>query len=367
MLIRFYTARTFKAHNMTYPIRAFSRHLREIDINVKFHFKSDESLSDCDVLCISTEVLKKSPLNKKPPDMYAMLEHFRKKVDTIIWFDMSAGTGTTLFSVLPYVDLYAKNQLLKDRSLYTRQFYGNRIYSEYYHERFGIVDSYKVDSKSPAPSEALGKLAVSWNLGLGDYRTFSKMGRRLRIFWPFVNYHARTTTPKNNRNVDISYRVSSNYHLDTVSYQRQETRRRLEKMTGDNKYNIFYEGKLPYYQYKDEIRRAKVMPSPFGLGEICFRDFECFIAGAALFKPDMSHLETWPDYYQPDVTYVSHAWDFSDFQDQLLGLLESPEESRCIAKDGQDRLLHSHSDAGGEEFASHFAALIQKAVMNSSE
>ena len=361
MLVHFYTAYTFKAHCLTYPLRVFARHLREIGIEVKLLYRQVGSLSDCDVLCISTEVLKKSPLNRQPPELYSMLEHYRQKVDTLIWFDMSAGSGTTLFSVLPYVDLYAKNQLLRDRSQYTRTYYGNRIYTEYYHQHFGIEDSYIVDEKSPAPAESLGKLAVSWNLGLGDYHTFAKHGRSLRLFWPFVNYDFPTTPYDSYRDIDTSYRVSSKYNLNTVSYQRQETRRQLEIIARENNYNMYYQGKLPYSKYRDEVSRAKIIPSPFGLGEVCFRDFECFLAGAALIKPDMSHLVTWPDYYQPGVTYVPHAWNFDDYQEKISFLLDHPTERKAIAYKGQNNYKESITN-GGMAFAMHFYKIVEKAI-----
>ena len=38
---------------------------------------------------------------------------------------------------------------------------------------------------------------------------------------------------------------------------------------------------------------AKFGLSPFGWGEIGARDFEIFINGSLLIKPDMSHLETY--------------------------------------------------------------------------
>ena len=37
----------------------------------------------------------------------------------LVWLDTTDSSGTTCFEVLPYVDLYAKNQLLKDRTRYT--------------------------------------------------------------------------------------------------------------------------------------------------------------------------------------------------------------------------------------------------------
>jgi len=54
-------------------------------------------------------------------------------------------------------------------------------------------------------------------------------------------------------------------------------------------------------------------------------------------------------------------------QVEQLGLLESPSTCHRIAQAGQNRYLESLSPAGGEAFAQHFAALIQKAVEKSDE
>ena len=110
------------------------------------------------------------------------------------------------------------------------------------------------------------------------------------------------------------------------------------------------------------MHSTRVVPSPFGTGEVCFRDFECFLAGAALLKPDMSHMESWPDYYEPGVTYMPHAWDFSDFQAKLTELLESQDLCRSIAQVGQNKYLESLSEAGGNAFAQHFSGLMRQAI-----
>ena len=88
------------------------------------------------------------------------------------------------------------------------------------------------------------------------------------------------------------------------------------------------------------------------------------MAGASLVKPDMSHMETWPDYFESGVTYIPHAWDFSDFQAKISELLDSPVECHRIAQAAQDRYLGTLSQAGGEEFADHLISLVRKAVEN---
>ena len=38
-------------------------------------------------------------------------------------------------------------------------------------------------------------------------------------------------------------------------------------------------------------------------------------------KPDMSLIETWPNYYIKDKSYVSFNWNMEDFTDRLNNIL----------------------------------------------
>jgi hypothetical protein len=80
--------------------------------------------------------------------------------------------------------------------------------------------------------------------------------------------------------------------------------------------------------YMTELSNCKLCFSPFGYGELCWRDIEAFQAGAVLVKPDMSHLNTLPDLYEPDVTYLPCAWDFSDLEEVVHNALA--DEDKCL-------------------------------------
>jgi len=361
MLVHFLTAHSFKAHSLTYPLRIFSNQLEEMGIRIKFYYRVQSSLSDCDVLCLSTEAFRPRRINPRPPKFLDLIKRIRPQVRTIIWFDQRNSSGTTQFLVLPFVDLYAKNQLLKDPWFYLKPQYGNRIYSDYYHKTLDISDPNPGNSKFFIHPYDFDKLAVSWNFGLGDYRTNLDWRRRLNILLPYgIHYRFKSTPPQADRPIKIVYRASENY-IPTVAYQRKKTCHCLESLAKQSTYRIIYQGKVHYNQYMREMRQAAIVPSPFGLGEICPRDFECFIAGAALLKPDMNYLITWPDYYIDNQTYVPHAWDFSDFEEKITLLINKPNVRRGIAAAGQDRYLQSISAVGGKAFALHLMELIQKA------
>ena len=358
MRIHFLSNRTFKSHCFTYPLRVFSSSLKDHGVSVKVFYQPRRSLFRCDILCIvGNHFTGSKTLGHK--QLVSELEGYRSRVGRLVWCDVTDSTGTTAFHVLPVVDLYLKNQLLRDRTAYTEPFYGLRSYTDYYHRHLGLQD--ETESRRPVAREAdLGKLAVSWNIGLGDYTSFGPIGRRARIFWPWPTYNNTSHCPPDApRGIDASYRASTRYKRATVSYQRQETRSRLLRLASESRHSIVTEGKLSYKQYRAELDRSRIVPSPFGLCEICLRDFECFLSGGVLFKPSMEHLETWPDYFVSGRTYASHDWSFSDFDAALSGLLDSPDRCRELAGAGQEFYLSTRSLAFGETFARRFGSLMR--------
>jgi hypothetical protein len=83
--------------------------------------------------------------------------------------------------------------------------------------------------------------------------------------------------------------------------------------------------------FMDELRQSRICFSPFGYGELCWRDVEAIAAGAVLLKPDMSHLRSTPDLYRDDETYVACRWDFADLKDKVAALLADEDRQHRIA------------------------------------
>lgn len=80
--------------------------------------------------------------------------------------------------------------------------------------------------------------------------------------------------------------------------------------------------KVPIEQYYDMMKRSKIVVAPFGYGEMAPRDIESAMVGAVLIKPDMGHVESIPNVYEPEVTYRSVKWDFSNLNDVILDTLD---------------------------------------------
>jgi hypothetical protein len=120
-------------------------------------------------------------------------------------------------------------------------------------------------------------------------------------------------------------------------------------------------GKVSRRQYLAELRDSKVVLSPFGLGEITLRDFEIFLSGALLLKPDMSHLETWPNLFEESKTMIAFDWDLGNLKDKIEAVLSNYGDFLDIAREGQARYrryLCGHE--APELFANQFSGIIAK-------
>ncbi len=359
---------SLRSHTFTYPLRVFAAELRDLDIHPKFYYIPDvEKVTDCDVVFLVGGDIEQYFQDKT--HLLATLDRYRERTKAVVWCDCSDSTSFPPNpDVLQHVDIYAKCQVLKDRQAYTSQvYYGVRCYTDYYHNTLGLNDNNEQFS-TPVSHQDVAKLRLSWNIGLGDlnvWRRLGKVSKAIRFLWPVTKYQFRLSPPHiPERKIDVVYRGSSHHAMATVGYQRSETTRQLTELKQQSDYTVICGGKVPYHQYIDEMRQSKVVISPYGFGEICFRDYECFLTGAVLFKANMDHLETWPNFYLTDQTYVAHAWDFSDFTDKLRMILASPVQSQRIAEAGQDNFAQiTHRDFG-TQFAQRVYTLIQNAIQS---
>ena len=94
-------------------------------------------------------------------------------------------------------------------------------------------------------------------------------------------------------------------------------------------------GRVGRRRYFTELLMSRTVLSPFGWGEVCFRDYEAVASGCLLLKPTMDHLETAPDIYKAGETYVPLRWDLADLEEKLEWIRAHPGESRQIVERAQ--------------------------------
>ncbi len=278
-----------------------------------------------------------------------ILKGIRKFTDRVVWFDTSDSTSSNQFPILDCVDLFCKNQIFSDTSNYLKSFYGGRIYTDYYNREFGVIDEIcDFDNELYIPPAAeLNKIRISWNSAFGQYGhgIRSSVDRMLGHNIPVLFKQLYTLFPPSaERPLDISCRVGLSHKRNSVLFQRQ---RLLDTIT---KVWPVEGSRVNRSKYWTELKKSKVVCSPFGWGEIAYRDFEVFLCGGALLKPNLSHMRTWPELYKQDETFISVRWDMSDLQEKVENLL-SNRRYKVIAENGQ--LLYEeavHSDIGLDSF-----------------
>ncbi len=273
-----------------------------------------------------------------------LMKRLREKYHTIFFFNGNAGGGIPRLEVLPYVDLLFNKSLFTDRSLYDESFYGDELFTDHYHRVHGVDDpeprrratlSDVVGTDPEAISAAKKKLRVSWNIGIGD---FPKVKTRQRIavalartvgmpaVRPFYHNVGRPAALPDNRGLFPVHARWGGPKRPTLLVHRTIIE---DKIRDDDRFLL---GRVDQRQFNTEIRNSKITLSPFGWGEICFRDFEAVLNASLLLKPDVSHLETWPDIFVPHTTYVPIGWDGDNVVEQSERYLTDEAARRTIVQ-----------------------------------
>ena len=336
-----------------FPLIVHKNTLRNASIDVRIISRSTPGLTNCDILAIDSKEFRDE--SRDPPSRtQELISSYRDAGAKIAWFDTTDSTGRLQTPMLPVVDKYLKAQLLADTTRYTARIYGGRVQSEYYHETAGVTDDdgFAID-ESVAP-EDIAKLGISWNSGLADYSTYGPMRiglyRRLHLTM-LLRYPAVTEDADSRRPNDLSARFGASYSKATVRYQRERIRERLASRLDTRKLNR--------RGYMRELGQSKVVLSPFGWGEITLKDFEVFLTGGMLLKPSMDHMQTWPNFYEKDVTYLSHDWDLADLEERIDWAISNEPDRLAIAREGQQRYAeYTSGKAATEKFVAHLSDIL---------
>ena len=235
----------------------------------------------------------------------------------VVYLDWFAPTDLRYAELLgPHVDLYVKKHVLRDRSLYGTETFGDTNLMDYYGRAHGLDHT---PVRFPIPDGFLDKLMVGPSFATADF------------ILPTLD---RAVLPTGERPIDLHARIAVG---GTPWYQamRAGCHEAAEGLTG---LNVVTGTGIRHDQFLAELRSSKVCFSAFGYGEVCWRDYEAIQNGAVLLKQDMSHIETLPDVFVADETYVPVRWDLSDFEDKVRGLVADPARCARIAQNALDVL-----------------------------
>lgn len=291
--------------------------------------------------------------SERPAEVASMLRRVRDRRPgtKLVFLDYFAPTSSPFFPVLPYVDCYAKRQVLRDLSRYQQPFAGGFPFTDFLSRRLGFDLQGWHFGSIPDP-EHLHKIVPAWNLGVTPrYLRAARLTRRASLPWRLrpIHIHDRFGLPPSGRR--------EWYHEYRAFAARALNRLRTEyRCTGVER--------VGSRRYLLELAASRVVISPFGWGELCFRDYEAVSCGALLLKPSMEHLRTSPDIFVPFRTYVPLEWDLSDLEDKCrYYLTRNPTEGARVAAQGQRVFLDYFRNEG---FVDDIARILNTAGLGSA-
>jgi hypothetical protein len=251
----------------------------------------------------------------------------------LIFLDYYAQSSSPHFRVLPFVDRYVKRQVLRDTTDYRKVYAGGFIFTDFLSRQLGYdLAGWQFGSKMDPGQEA--KLTAGWNLGVTPkYRRMLQFSRAFPLSWD-----ARPI-PVNGR-IGLSRGRKSEWY----DQYRQLAQASLEPLRRQN--ILGRVGRVGPKRYLLELFLSKIVVSPFGWGEVCFRDYEAVCAGALLVKPSMAHLRTSPNIYVDGETYASTSWDLRDVAEVCRYYLANPHKAKAIVRNAQ-AVLSRYFEGGG--------------------
>jgi hypothetical protein len=107
-------------------------------------------------------------------------------------------------------------------------------------------------------------------------------------------------------------------------------------------YNVI-KGQSSPEQFVEIMKRSKVGLSPFGMGELCYRDLELIKWGCLLIKPDMDKVITEPDFFKPMETYVPVKPDWSDLNQTIHKVLANFKDYEYIILNARQKVVEMYS------------------------
>lgn len=236
---------------------------------------------------------------------------------TIAYLDWFAPIDMRFAEVLNgYIQAYVKKQILRDLNSYGGVTLGDTNLTDFYARRFHID---LPEKRFPVPEEFKRKLVMGWG-----FEYSSQILNILKQPWSFRG-----------RSIDLQARIATE-GTDWYSRMRQEAQAKAAEL--DGRFKVAHRGRLSNPQYLAELRNSKMCFSPFGYGEVCWRDFEAMSTGALLIKPDMSHLRLANDFFRAYETYVPLAWDLHDLAEKIDYYVQHPKERKTIARNAVELL-----------------------------
>jgi len=260
----------------------------------------------------------------------------------LIYFDGDDDLCVQWPDLLTEVDCYIKKHAFTDVLAYNQVYVGKSNLTDHVARVHGrSFDDNAIRSSGPVPVSDVAKLHVGWNIGLDD-----KIADLVQALPPVG------AQPKD---VDVGSRAFVNEDV-WIYPLRGPLVERIGAM--EDRFRVLApRERVSQQQYYAEMLRARICVSPFGYGEICWRDFEAVLCGCMLGKPDMGHVRTYPDIFVAGETYAPVKWDYADLGEVCAKYLEDEPARQRIADRAHAVLIEA---LGEPAFVHTFGSLLEQ-------
>lgn len=299
------------SQSQVFPFHFFIQELRELaeteirEVNRKDFIVSPEfAPRGADVVCFQTWF---DVTSQECDALLGMVRQYNPNAK-IVYLDWFAPTDLRLASLMHgKIDTYVKKHVFRDRALYGQPTFGDTNLVDYYSRLFGLD---AISTKFDIPDGFLNTLVIGPTFFTSPHLLPSYFGApSVRKLKKTIQIHSR-----------LGARGSPWY-----STMRNLASDKIMAAASEHGLSHASEFGVRKWAYLRELMHSVLCFSPFGYGEVCWRDYEAILCGAGLIKPEMSHVETFPDLFHPWLTYAPTAWDFSDLSDVVGRCLADPE------------------------------------------
>ena len=340
------------------PLILWNKYLKKNKLNIFINSKITNNFSG-DIALVDSKYHRNFWIDNEEK-IYNDFDILKKNFNKLVYCDTADSSGWIQSEILPLVNSYWKFQILKDKKLYLKAFYDKRIFTDFYHTKYNISDNDKYYSSKISNKKDLDKVKVFWNSSMANYSKFSHINafiyQKIR-FNSLIDFNYKEIKDFSLKKNDIFCRFTDLKYRNTISFHRKMIKKELSYFKNLN-YN-----KINRRKYFQEMKSSKVSISPFGWGEIAYRDFESFINKTILIKPDMSHLETWPNLYIENKTYKSIKWNFTNVIETIENVLDNYSQYKELANEGYyNYIKYTYSKEAPLFFEKRFISLIKDLI-----
>jgi hypothetical protein len=282
-------------------------------------------------------------IDKSPEELRAIVALLRRRHPRarLAFLDLCAPTDLRFAaSIGSSVDFYVKKHVLRDRSAYDRPTLGDTNLMDWYGRYYGED---LPQTHFPMPPGFMDKLLVGPSFVTAPYM--------------LPRFHAISKAPVSGRRAfDLHARLGG---VGTKNWYEKMRADALARVRALENVKVTPQTFVNKRAYMRELASSRICFSPFGYGEVCWRDYEAVYSGALLMKPDMAHLETIPDVFVPNETYVPLRWDFEDLAEAVATHLSNETLRLRIATNAWEAM---HAYARSDRFVDQLDRLFAPAA-----